>query len=79
MGSEREQKTCLYGLGRAAGFVQSKLADRMRSKFVPVIQFVIDKGVKNSIEVSRLLSEALGADQSKINEEAIKEAEPETE
>ena len=59
MGSEREQSTCLHGLQRAAGFVQSKLGDRMRSKFVPVIQFVLDKGVKNSLEVSRLISEAL--------------------
>src|SRR5438552_6303618 len=45
MGSERDQKICMYGLQRAAGFVQSKLGDRMRSKFVPVIQFVLDKGV----------------------------------
>src|SRR5689334_5151277 len=60
MGSEREQKICMYGLQRAAGFIQSKLADRMRSKFVPAIQFVYDKGVKNSLEVSRLIDEALG-------------------
>jgi ribosome-binding factor A len=60
MGSEQEQKLCMYGLQRAAGFVQSKLGDRMKSKFVPVIQFVQDKGVKNSIEVSRLINEALG-------------------
>jgi len=60
MGSEREQQLCMYGLQRAAGFVQSKLGDRMRSRYVPVIQFVQDKGVKNSIEVSRLINEALG-------------------
>src|SRR5579862_7209548 len=58
MGPEREQKLCLYGLRRAAGFIQSKLGDRMRSRYVPVLQFVLDKGVKNSIEVARLIDEA---------------------
>ena len=60
MGSERDQSLCLYGLRRAAGFIQSKLADRMRTRFIPALQFVLDKGVKNSIEVARLLHEALG-------------------
>jgi ribosome-binding factor A len=59
MGSEQEQKICLYGLKRAAGFVQSKLADRMKSRFVPVLQFVLDQGVKNSLEINRLINEAL--------------------
>lgn len=68
MGSERDQKICMYGLQRAAGFVQSKLADRMRSRFVPIIQFVMDKGVKNSIEVTRLINEALGKPPESIEE-----------
>jgi ribosome-binding factor A len=68
MGSEREQKLCLYGLQRAAGFIQSKLGDRMRSRFVPVLQFVLDKGVKNSIEVTRLINEALGRDKPEESE-----------
>jgi len=67
MGSEKEQKICMYGLQRAAGFVQSKLASRMTSRFVPHIEFVLDKGVKNSLEVARLINEALG--QSKEQEE----------
>ncbi|MCE9533601.1 MAG: 30S ribosome-binding factor RbfA [Planctomycetes bacterium] len=78
MGSEQEQKICLYGLSRAAGFIQSKLGDRMRSRFVPVLQFVLDKGVKNSIEVARLISEALGQ-KTEETEGADQEAEPRTE
>jgi ribosome-binding factor A len=59
MGSASEQALCLHGLRHAAGFIQSKLADRLQTRFTPTIRFEIDKGVKNSIEVSRLLSEAL--------------------
>lgn len=75
MGSEREQNLCMYGLRRAAGFVQSKLGDRMRSRFVPVIEFVLDQGVKNSLEVTRLINEALGKNTER-NEGDVQEEAP---
>src|SRR6266849_3365232 len=59
MGTPSEQKLCLHGLNHASGFVQSKLATRMKTRFTPVIQFILDQGVKNSIEISRLINEAL--------------------
>lgn len=59
MGTAQEQNLCLNGLKHAAGFVQSKLASRLKTRFTPVIHFVLDQGVKNSIEVSRLINEAL--------------------
>ena len=59
MGSPREQELAMHGLKHAAGFVQSKIADRLQTRFTPVIKFVLDQGVKNSIEVSRLIHEAL--------------------
>lgn len=57
MGSEREQNLTLHGLKAAAGFIQSKLADRLQTKFTPVLTFEMDRGVKNSFEVARLLRE----------------------
>src|SRR5437899_6280608 len=60
MGSPSEQKLCLHGLNHASGFIQSKLATRMKTRFTPVIHFILDQGVKNSIEISRLINEALG-------------------
>jgi ribosome-binding factor A len=60
MGSPQEQKLCMHGLKSAAGFLQSKLADRLQTRFTPAVQFVLDQGVKNSIEISRLINEALG-------------------
>jgi ribosome-binding factor A len=59
MGSPSEQKLCLHGLNHASGFIQSKLATRMKTRFTPVIHFILDQGVKNSIEISRLINEAL--------------------
>jgi ribosome-binding factor A len=59
MGSPKEQKLCMHGLEHAAGFVQGKIGDRLQTRFTPVVRFVLDQGVKNSIEVSRLINEAL--------------------
>src|SRR3954470_12435025 len=52
MGSESEQRLTLRGLRHAAGFIQSKLAKRLQTRFTPVVQFVLDAGVKNSIEMT---------------------------
>src|SRR5262245_50869330 len=60
MGSESEQKLTLHGLRHAAGFIQSRLAKRLQTRFTPVLNFVLDPGVKNSIEMTRLINEALG-------------------
>jgi ribosome-binding factor A len=59
MGNEKEQQLTLHGLKHAAGFVQSKLAKRLQTRFTPLVQFVLDQGVKNSIEMTRLINEAL--------------------
>jgi ribosome-binding factor A len=59
MGSPKEQELTMHGLRHAAGFIQSKVADRLQTRFTPIIKFVIDQGVKNSIEISRLIHEAL--------------------
>jgi ribosome-binding factor A len=60
MGTDKEQQLTMHGLRHAAGFIQSKLADRLQTRFTPVIQFVLDQGVKRSIEMTRLINEALG-------------------
>jgi ribosome-binding factor A len=60
MGTEAEQRLTLRGLRHASGFIQSKLAQRLQTRFTPVVQFVLDQGVKRSIEMTRLINEALG-------------------
>lgn len=59
MGSEKEQQLGLSGLQNAAGFLQKKIAERLVSRYTPRLTFVLDKGVKKSLEVSRILREVL--------------------
>ena len=84
MGDEEHQKETLYALNGAAGFVQSQLADRMKTRFLPVLTFVLDQGIKKSLEISKLIQEALSnpsklADSDQIKEEEEDEDEEEDE
>jgi ribosome-binding factor A len=60
MGSDKDQSLCMYGLRHASGYIQSQLGTRLKTRFTPVIHFVLDQGVKKSIEITRLINEALG-------------------
>jgi len=85
MGSDRDRSLTLHGLKSATGFIQSKVGDRMKSRYVPHLEFVLDEGVRNSQEVARLLAEEKARDQEsgdrgQESEEAVAadETDPET-
>jgi len=59
MGTPKEQELCMHGLRHAGGFIQSKLARRLQMRFTPVLDFILDQGVKKSIEMTRLINETL--------------------
>ena len=59
MGDETRQNLTLRGLQSAAGFLQSKIADRIDLRYTPRLTFVLDQGVKRSISVAEILREVL--------------------
>jgi len=62
MGTEAERKSIFQGLKHATGFLQAKVAARLQTRFTPVLGFKLDQGVKKSVDISRLIDEALAAD-----------------
>ena len=64
MGDEKKQQLSLRGLQSAAGFLQSRCASRIDTRYTPRIEFVLDQGVKKSIEIARILAEVLPADEA---------------
>ncbi len=54
-GDETQQRLSLRGLQNAAGFLQSKIANRIDCRYTPRLQFVLDKGVQNSLLVGEIL------------------------
>lgn len=68
MGTEAEQTLALRGLKHAAGFFQSKVADRLQTRFTPVLTFKADDSVKKSVEIGRLIDEAIASDRRAAGE-----------
>ena len=59
MGDDAKTKLSLRGLESSAGFLQTKVAKRIDTRYTPRISFVIDEGVKKSLEIMRILQEVL--------------------
>ena len=62
MGDEAKQNLCLHGLQSSAGFLQSKISDRIETRYTPKLRFELDMGVKNSIAVAKVLDDVLPDD-----------------
>lgn len=59
MGDEKARKLCMHGLESSRGYLQSKLADRVKTRYTPQLRFVLDEGIKRSFEVTRIINEVL--------------------
>ena len=55
MGDEKKQNLTLRGLENSAGFLQSKIAKRIESRYTPKLHFELNKGVQNAMLVGQLL------------------------
>ncbi len=59
MGDQNHQELSLRGLQSAAGFLQSKISQRIELRYIPRLNFILDQGVKRSIEISEILGRIL--------------------
>jgi len=64
MGDEAKQNLCLHGLRSSAGFLQTKIAERIDTRYTPRLKFELDLGVKKSLAIARLLQEVLPDDET---------------
>ena len=71
MGEKRQQQLCLHGLQSARGFLQSKIADCVQTRYTPILEFVNDPGVKRDIATSKLLKELSKEWESKPQQQAV--------
>ncbi len=70
MGDETKQQLALRGLQSSAGCLQSKIAENIDTRYTPKLQFVLDEGVKKSIEIARLIREVLPPETAEADEVA---------
>src|SRR5918999_1546921 len=69
MGDDAKQRLCLHGLRSSAGYLQSKISDRIDTRYTPRLRFEIDQGVKKSLAISQMLQDLL-PDQGAVQEES---------
>lgn len=71
MGDNAKQRRCLYALQHSAGYLQSKLSDRIDTRYTPRLRFELDMGVKKSLAISQMLNDLLPHDEAAVIEEEI--------
>jgi ribosome-binding factor A len=74
MGDEAKQQLSLRGLEHASGFLQKKVAKRIDARYTPRIRFVLDKGVKHSLEVTRILGELFPEEDESAEETPLRDS-----
>jgi len=79
MGDDAKQNLCLKGLKSCAGFLQSKIAKRLDTRYVPHLQFVLNQGVKNQLLVSKILDEEFNQDKDPLQDGESQDGEDEEE
>ena len=56
-GDAKSQTLSLHGLRSARGFLQSRIGDRLKTRYTPVLEFALDDEVRQHLEAARLLQE----------------------
>ena len=69
LGDEKTEKLTMGGLNSARGWIQSRIADHLNLRHTPILHFVVDYGVKKSIEVSKTLRE-IQAEQAGLEDDS---------
>ena len=59
MGDPKTDRLSLKGLEAARGWLQQRIAEELDLRWTPVLSFIVDPGIKKSLEISRQLREAL--------------------
>ena len=77
MGDETKQQLSLRGLQNAAGFLQTKVAKRIDTRYTPRLAFVLDLGVKRSIEISQILKSVLPSEPAETEDSSDEGADDE--
>lgn len=62
LGGEKRVEDATAGLRRAAGFLRSELAQRMKMRSVPQLEFRYDASVERGMHLSQLIDAAVAED-----------------
>jgi ribosome-binding factor A len=64
MGTEDERRSSLEALRHARGYLRHQLAQRLRLRVIPELDFVLDRGAEHSRRIADILEEIRHDDES---------------
>jgi ribosome-binding factor A len=67
LGTEKESQSTIEGLKKAAGFIRRELGNRLKIRYTPELQFIADRSIEYSVEISRKINE-LNKDKEESND-----------
>lgn len=70
MGDEKTAALTMHGLNSAKGYLQSRVGAYIKSRYTPELRFLLDDGIRKSVEMSAMLREVL-EDSGGVNPENI--------
>ncbi len=59
IGTESQQRRTVEALQNASGFMQDIISSRLRLRHTPVLNFVVDKRLKNAMDTMELIDKAM--------------------
>mgnify|MGYP003327082045 FL=1 len=62
MGDEKAAALTMHGLNSAKGYLQARVGAYIRSRYTPELRFILDDGVRKSVEAAAIIREALEQD-----------------
>jgi len=65
MGDDAQKQLSIRGLQNSAGFLQSKIANRLDTKYTPRLSFELDRGQENVATVNEILERIRAEQESK--------------
>lgn len=71
MGSEKDESLTLHGLESARGYLQAKVAERVKTRYTPELRFEVDHGIQKSFEAARILKEVLPGSEDEPDSDSL--------
>src|SRR3972149_8602412 len=62
LGDEKVRKLTLHGLYHAKGFIQKTLAEKLKIRTVPTVDFAIDDSTEKIVRLTKVIEEAAEGD-----------------
>jgi ribosome-binding factor A len=69
MGDEKMAALTMHGLTSAKGFLQSRVAEYIKSRYTPELRFVLDDTVQKAVQTSAILRDVLPAEHDDLTDQ----------